>query len=347
MDGPFYVDPAAAGSATGADWTNAWTTLQTALDTAVAGEIIYCRGTQTLSGAALDVDTNAGTNAGGWIKVIGCNASGNVDGTRFVVDANGGSHHVFAFTNTADMYWFENIEAKNTAAGSYDGFIGTAASSLGCVFINCCANTCGRYGFNSRFDASLFYRCVAYSNGSTGFYSLQYSVNLLLCCSRDNTDGGFISNLGPHYGCIAHGNGNDGISPLPRTDTSNLLVNCVVDGNVDDGILTQGFTTLCFQIVFGCRITNHSGSGDIGLNCNSEPTVSGFNYFEDNDGDNIQNATLHQFIPLEGGSSTSNLEDLANTNEGYVDKTNHDFSTGYTDSGDPDLRRTAITIPWS
>jgi hypothetical protein len=61
----------------------------------------------------------------------------------------------------------------------------------------------------------------------------------------------------------------------------------------------------------------------------------------------IQNATLHYNIPLEGGSSPSNLEDLANTNEGYAQAVeNHDFAMGYTDSGDPDLRRTAITVPW-
>lgn len=124
-------------------------------------------------------------------------------------------------------------------------------------------------------------------------------------------------------------------------------MNCVIDGNADDGIAITSRTDLQFALILACRITNHSGAGDIGLNANSEPCITGWCYFEDNDGDNVQNATLHQFIPAEGGSTTSNIEDQANTDAGYVDSANHDFSTRYVDAGDPDLRRTAITVPWS
>jgi hypothetical protein len=125
------------------------------------------------------------------------------------------------------------------------------------------------------------------------------------------------------------------------------IINCVVDGSTDDGILVGAHTSQSFPVILSTRVTNHSGSGAIGLNCNSEPVVTGWCYFEDNDGDNIQNATLHFAIPSEGGSATSNVEDQADTGEGYVDKANHDFSTGYTDGTDPSLRRTAITVPWS
>lgn len=342
----YYVDPAAAGSNNGSDWTNAWTSLQSAADAAAAGDIVYCRGTQTLSGAAIDFDTNAGTHAAGWIKFIGCNASGNVDGTRFIIDANGGSHHCTNFTNAADMIWIENIEVKNTGAGSYDGFQVSVTGANGCVFINCCANTCGRHGFTGRFDYSLFYRCVAYSNGTAGFYNLQYNCFFAFCVSRDNTTDGFFGCLDcVLYGCIAHGNRDDGVDF--GTNGTIRLINCVIDGNTDDGIVNGGWTALSIPIILGCRITNHSGSGDIGLNANNEPHLVGHCYFENNDGANMQNAGVVGAIPLEGGATTSNIEDQSNTNQGYVDPTNHDFSTGYTDSGDPDLRRTAITIPWS
>ena len=40
-----YVDPTASGSNNGTSWTHAWTTMQSAYDTAVAGDQVYCRGT--------------------------------------------------------------------------------------------------------------------------------------------------------------------------------------------------------------------------------------------------------------------------------------------------------------
>jgi parallel beta-helix repeat protein len=172
------------------------------------------------------------------------------------------------------------------------------------------------------------------------------SVSNLICFSsfRDNTgDGAAISSI--FLGCVIHGNGDDGIDT--RSGSSARLINCVIDNNTDDGIYWVAGTNAYAPIVLGSRITNHSGSGDVGINANSDPLITGWCYFENNDGDNIQNGTIAQFIPAEGGSTTSNLEDLSNTDYGYVDSANHDFSTRYVDSGDPDLRRTAITVPWS
>ena len=91
-----YVDPAAGGSNNGSDWTNAWTDIQSAFDTCVAGDIVYCRGTQTLS-VTIDVDTNSGDDTSGFIKFIGCNASGVVDGTYFTINGNAGAYHGLTF----------------------------------------------------------------------------------------------------------------------------------------------------------------------------------------------------------------------------------------------------------
>jgi hypothetical protein len=349
MAGPYYVDPAGSNTSPYDTWTKAATNIQTALDLAVAGEIIYCRGTQTLA-ATIDVDTNAGTNAGGWIRVIGCNSSGNVDGTRFVLNANGGTFHVMTFTGTSDMYWFENIEVKNTAAGTYHGFYASSAQSSGIVFINCCANTCGAVGFQFDSTNSIFaflWRCVAYSNGTHGFFVWG---RLFFCVARDNATTGFSGSF-QLYGCVSHGNSDDGFGSL--TGNSTLLVNCVSDENADDGANCSAGTSLSGANLIGCRITNHSGAGDNGLITYDEPCIVGYCYFEDND-DNIAGAShdatpnaTFQFIPLENSSATSNVEDQADTNEGYVDKTNHDFSTNYVSGTDPHARRMAITLPWS
>ena len=70
----YYCDPDAGGANDGTLWTDAWTTVQSGFDTATAGDIVYCRGTETLA-AAIDVDTNAGT-ATSFIYFIGCNRTG-------------------------------------------------------------------------------------------------------------------------------------------------------------------------------------------------------------------------------------------------------------------------------
>lgn len=341
----YYVDPAAAGANNGTSWGDAWTSLQSAADAAVAGDIVYCRGTQTL-GAAIDFDINGGTNAGGMIRFIGCNAAGNVDGTRFLINGNNGAYHLLHFTNAAYSLWFENIEAYDTGVGSYNGWnFSTWDAASGCVFINCCAHDCGGVGFgNGSIQFALFYRCVAYSNTANGFTTVTQTSYMLCCCSRDNTADGFGG--GNVIGCIAHGNSDDG-SAL----NFGCLLNSVSDGNTDNGIEITAFTSNLYRpFVIGCRITNHAGSGDFGLYCNSEQVVMGHCYFEQGgDGVNIDPATddLLYRISLEGGTTDSNEFDGSDTDKGYVDSANHDFSTDYTDATDPTLRRTAITIPWS
>jgi hypothetical protein len=111
-----------------------------------------------------------------------------------------------------------------------------------------------------------------------------------------------------------------------------FLMNCVVDANTDDGILNGSTTSLIATAIIGCRVTNHTGLSagtEYGLNCNGEPLVCGWSYFEDNE-DNIYDETsaLFQFVP-EAAGTTTNVEDQADTNEGYTDKANHNFSTKY------------------
>lgn len=352
MGSTYYVDPAAGGSNNGTSWTHAWTSVQSAFDTAVAGDVCYCRGTQTVS-ATIDVDTNSGTNAAGFIKFIGCNASGTVDGTRFTIQGDGANAvHLMTKTGAISMIWIENFRftAAYTAKSGFNGQ-GDTTQSGAWLWINCSFDTNAADGMTGmRYcNVSWYFRCCFHSNGGYGYNGTVYGGKFYFCSFHDNTStghyGGGSSQL--LFGCILHGNGDDGVSPIATYSSD--TVHCVIDGNTDDGYIVAAGTGTVFQLIFGTRITNHSGSGDIGLNCNSEPVITAYCYFEDNDGDNIQNATLHQFIPAINLATTSNLEDLANTTEGYVSTTggSEDFSTNYVDSGDPDLRRTAITIPWT
>lgn len=343
MAGPFYVDPAATGTNDGSSWTNAWTSIVSAFGASgpAAGEICYCRGTETFTDTtARDVATKSGSNAAGFIKFIGCNASGNQDGTRFVLDAATQVQHVLQSSTANDMIWFENFEFKRAGTGK-DGFNGNVNGTQGWVFINCSFNNNAGNGANggNYIANSLFFRCVFHSNSGSGAISTNVSNYYIACASHDNGNDG-VTSVGALAGCIVYDNTDDGIAVQQNT---NLIFNTVINGNGDDGCMVTSWTALAFPIFFGCRITNHSGAGDIGLNANSEPIITIGCYFEDNDGNNIQNDSLHYNVSIDGTTASSNIEDQANTNEGYTSKTNgsEDFNL----RTDASLRRTAITIP--
>jgi len=131
------------------------------------------------------------------------------------------------------------------------------------------------------------------------------------------------------------------------------IINSVCHANSDNGIENAGHSNPYFTFLLGTRITKHAGAGDIGLHCNSEPTVAAYCYFEGNT-DNVsgETAAYYKFIPLENSGDTSNINEanpdtVTDTDYGYVNTAGEDFSTDYTDATDPTIRRTAITIPWT
>lgn len=336
-------------------WATAWHTLAIALYIQPAsGDIIYCRKS---GGGAGETTTgvlscaSSGSNGSGPIKVVGCNAAGNVDGTRYVIDANNGDFDIIDFAGF-DFWWWENIEVKNNGGTAQTGWYSSGATSECHIFVNCCANNCTGSGFSvgSNIQHSYFFRCVSYANTLHGFSGYSYNY-FFFCAAHTNTGDGFNVRGGALlYGCISHDNTDDGVEL--GFGIGIRLINCVLDSNGDDGFLAIATTTNDTNCLIGCRITNHSTAGSNGLITLDEMCIVGWSYFEDND-DNIAGAShdaapnaTFQYIPNADGTTT-NVEDGADTDEGYVDRANNDFSTRYVDGTDPSLRRTAITIPWS
>jgi len=333
----YYVDPAATGSNNGTSWTDAWTSLQSAADTATAGDTVYCRGTQTLT-ATIDFDTNTGDNAtNGPVKFIGCNASGVVDGTRFVLDGNSAATYCADITGDVDYLYFGFFEFKNATS---NGLTGTTTYSNGNIFIGCSFNNNGGSGCYTYYMRScVFIGCTAYGNTLHGF-NRAYGI-IYLSSSHDNGEDGIdmtYTSVPALIGCLIYDNGGEGIDGV---DNQSAIFNNVIDGNADNGISL--FTPPVCGII-GNRITNHSGTGDIGIDCNSYLLCHGWNYFENNDGDNLQNASLAIEILAADGSATD-VEDQSDTNQGYTSLT--DGSEDFNLRSDASLRRTAITIPTS
>ncbi len=142
----YYVDPAATGANDGSSWTDAWTSLQSALDTAGAGDTVYCRGTQTLS-ANIDENINDGAT-GNRRYIIGVNGIGVEDGTRFTVDGNSTAAYPLHWQGKGAFTEWRNVRFTNGATNS--GYA-TGGDTDGLRFINCrWADSCSISSANQR-----------------------------------------------------------------------------------------------------------------------------------------------------------------------------------------------------
>jgi hypothetical protein len=314
-----YVDPAAGGDNDGTSWINAWTSLQSAADTAVAGDIVYCRGTQVLT-AKIDFDTQDGSLASGYIKFIGCNAGGTNDGTRFVLNGNSAAANCI-YMNDKDYIWFENFEFKN-ATGDGQGEY-TAAYWNNCQFINCISHNNGGAGFSAVTGRYSFYdRCSAYSNTGTGFEMGVGWTDYSHCSAHLNTVSGWVSysSATSVYTRIAdsfcYKNTSHGIHINGGQIAE--IVNCVVHGHSgagDIGVYVQaGFADLA-----GVRITGNTTGLSVAANQRAALQIA---YFGSNTAD-ISGS--YDIIPING--STAHVELLgAETDNGYTDSANNDYN---------------------
>ncbi len=344
----YYVDPTATGDDDGTTQANAWTTLQRAIDGTdgtqpAARDTVLCKHTgdagvvdETLT-VSIDVDGNSGDLTSGYIKYIGVNSAWVNDGTQYVIDGNDAAVNCLYFNS--DYIFLNNFYVKKATA---DGITGPTADYN--IFINVRSSENGSLGFDFELvtvGAQKYHRCLADNNSDDGFGISKYAKHeYFFCCARDNTTSGFKNSYGNPvlYSCLSFDNGAHGYHlGAYNNGADNTLLNSVADGNSNTGVFVNAHRT----IIIGNRITNQSLSGDIGMDLNSKLTLTGWNYFENNYGDNIQEATLHTEILYNG--ATTNIEDQSDTNQGYTSLT--EGSEDYNLRSDATLRRTVIKIP--
>lgn len=316
--GTHYVDPAAAGANNGTSWTDAWTNVQSAFDTAVAADIVYCRGTQTL-GAKIDVDTNSGSIVAGFIKFIGCNAAGNVDGTRFSLDATDTYASCLDSVTTAQTYiWIQNFELKQATGDGYS-FLSGADNW---AWVNCISHDNGGHGWSLvSSDRHLFIKCQAYNNIDTGFNGMAHDCFLVFCAAWTNGGSGYISTEpDTFYGCIAHDNGPDVGDEGFQLDTGCVMVNCIADGEKVGIYLSADMAFMLCN-----RITNNV----TGIDFSSEVGLCGWNLFHNNTTADLANpaafgVTYAIAIPDNADTDTNEIDPDAD--DGYNARATDDFN---------------------
>jgi hypothetical protein len=334
----YYVDPGAAGDNNGTSWTHAWTSLQSAADTAAAGDTVYCRGTQNLS-AAIDFDTNSGTYDGGYIKFVGCNASGVNDGSYFTLNGQDNSINGI-YVNGKSFIWLENFKIH-----SCDGTAGLSTANAYADhwnFVNCWFHDNDGYGchLNAYMRYPQFSLCKFTANTASGCYRPGQGAIFSLCQFRDNVGASSrgLELVAPTscFSCIFHNNGAQG---LYAYGAANLFANCVFNGNAGHGAEIGVAGAYSFV---GCRFTNNNASGKYGLytGANIRPTLLGC-YF----GNNSQGAcNQYDILPVNGSTANVVLAG-SETDHGYTtyDPPSYDFNLDATKAAN--TRSIAIQLP--
>lgn len=297
----YYTDPAAVGAGTGADWANAFTSLQSFFDLVAlaAGDICYCRGTETLA-ASLDCDGVDGA-INNYIQVIGCNAAGVDDGTYYLINANNAAVNGLNVDN--DFYFFKNIRVINATGDGWD----IQANSYN-VLYNCASDNNGSRGFDGANSFGFYIRCEASGNTSHGFALYQWAA---FCESIDNGASGFLlfSNQANVIGCVAHSNTNRGV--YAGGGGGHGIAFSVMDENTDGIYVENGHTIMP---IVGVRLTNNTSNG-IEINAGGE-ALSVANYASGNTAAAVNGTWL-----FEDGNSN-----FAGAADGYVDQANDDFT---------------------
>lgn len=337
----YYCDcDLTTGNNDGTTQANAWQTLQRAIDGTdgtqpTAGDTVLCKGTDSIS-AAIDMDGGSGTYNGGYLKFVGVNASWVNDGTYFVIDGGSNTIDGIYHSQTKPFIWLENIKIQHCDGTA--GINSAAAYADEWIFNNVWVYSCDGHGMSGLyFRYTKFFRCRFTDNTGDGVYRFGLNPRFHYCEFMGNTGDGIdiYSASSVFNGCIFHNNGAWGVDSISLAD----FINCIFDSNASGGFKIAGSADEAPTFI-GCRVTNHSGAGDVGVSIAGTAERSQFVgcYFGNNT--TAITADRYDVIPIAGSTSHVVLNG-SETDHGYTTPASDDFNL------DPDkaVNTYSIAIP--
>jgi hypothetical protein len=283
----YHADIAGSNTAPYDTWAKAATSLQTVVDLATVTDDIKAQGTFNES---IDVNTNSGSAAGGYIKIIGYNGSEVLDGTRCVID--GESTRANCLTNyDQDIIWWENFEFTGATESGVD-LTGTGINNL---FINCISHNNGIHGWDCvGSGANRWMRCLSYGNTNVGWNDPENGCHFFMCFGYQNGDEG-VNFVHSSATVIASGffdNGESNIN-LREPGNNSFVYNCFMDGTNQTGE-TGALYNRDWATFIANRITNCA----TGLDCGGEVVLFGLNLFHNNTADTA-NVGISDTLPFD------------------------------------------------
>ena len=301
----YYVDGVNGDNENdGLSFGNAFKTIQYALDNVSgAHQIRICAtGDYTLT-APIDDDTNVGASTS-WMDVVGANASGEIDGTLAVIDADSTAANCFNHDQAGYYYKrFRNLEIKNATSHG----VLCNGNTFALSYENCWIHNNGGMGLSGYYYTYCFlYKCLIENNSSYGA-QIGGLTHVLFSEFKNNNNYQLysVSQGCCVFGSVFHGSGGTGVY---HNLYGSSIINCVLDG-----FATGGYFNRESVFALGNRVTNCTN----GLRFN---TVRGV--FED--WNHFSNCTT-DILNMSGGFSGGNSL-LDQTADGYNDRDNDDFN---------------------
>jgi len=223
----YYVDKAVGSDAnlgTSEGSGNAWLTLDMAMNTVAAGDLVYVKASATYTETCI-LDT-AGTSAlpiifEGYTTTPG-------DGGQVTIDATGIASAITDSISASIYYVFKNLRFLNATSFGVD----FSSTTHQCMWKNCVFQGNGSSGL-SMGNAMILENCVFRDNGSHGASGLTIGV-AIGCIFDGNGATGIRLSYGTVIKCLFYGNDSQAILFLGSNGFACVVDSCTIDGQSKD-----------------------------------------------------------------------------------------------------------------